>query len=396
MVMMTRYAAGSLVIAVLGLWTAPASAQTVSDVLDFLVTGHSVQTGSVERDTAAAAATSLTVSRALLANLATLPVPTSSGGFVYKFHPELGTVQRATSSFGPFFVERALAPGHGAASIGLTLQHWQFTALDGRNLRDGTLETTANQFVDELEPFDVDRLRLAIDASIATVHGSVGVGSRTEISAALPFIVLRLNGSRVNAYRGQVFTQAEASATATGLADVVVRTKYTLFEDGAAGVAAAVEARLPTGRQEDLLGSGAMSWKLSAIGSLEGARLSSHANVGFGFGGLAARCDDRRRAGGVGVGSPHAHRRGGRPLDECAWRHHHGRGGAPEPPRRSHAATGAGRIDTGRDLGCPGRQMERQRHVGAGREYGDTALARRADREAHAVHRLRLHERRMR
>ena len=284
---MTRYVARSLVIAVLGLWTAPASAQTVSDVLDFLVTGHSVQTGSVERDTAAAAATSLTVSRALLANLATLPVPTSSGGFVYKFHPELGTVQRATSSFGPFFVERALAPGHGAASIGLTLQHWQFTALDGRNLRDGTLETTANQFVDELEPFDVDRLRLAIDASIATVHGSVGVGSRTEISAALPFIVLRLNGSRVNAYRGQVFTQAEASATATGLADVVVRTKYTVFEDGAAGVAAAVEARLPTGRQEDLLGSGAMSWRVSAIGSLEGARLSSHANVGFGFGGLA-------------------------------------------------------------------------------------------------------------
>ena len=284
---MTRYAAGSLVIAVLGLWTAPASAQTVSDVLDFLVTGHSVQTGSVERDTAAAAATSLTVSRALLANLATLPVPTSSGGFVYKFHPELGTVQRATSSFGPFFVERALAPGHGAASIGLTFQHWQFTALDGRNLRDGTLETTANQFVDELEPFDVDRLRLAINASIATVHGSVGVGSRTEISAALPFIVLRLNGSRVNAYRGQVFTQAEASATATGLADVVVRTKYTVFEDGAAGVAAAVEARLPTGRQEDLLGSGAMSWKVSAIGSLEGSRLSSHANVGFGFGGLA-------------------------------------------------------------------------------------------------------------
>jgi hypothetical protein len=276
-----------LVMAVVGLWSAPASAQTVSDVLDFLVTGHSVQTGSVERDTAAAAATSLTISRALLANLATLPVPSSSGGFVYRFHPELGTVQRASSSFGPFFVERALAPGHGAASIGITLQHWRFTELDGRNLRDGSLETTANQFFDEREPFDVDRLRLAIDASITTVHGSIGVGSRTEISAALPLIVLRVNGSRVNAYRGQVFTQAEASATATGLADVVVRTKYTLFEDGAAGVAAAVEARLPTGRQEDLLGSGTMSWKLAAIGSLEGARLSSHANVALGFGGLA-------------------------------------------------------------------------------------------------------------
>lgn len=283
----TKFAARALGIALCGLCTAPASAQTVSDVLDFLVTGHSVATGSVERDAAAAAATSLTVSRALLANLATLPVTTSSGGFVYRFHPELGTVQRATSSFGPFFVERAAAPGHGSGSIGLTLQYWRFTALDGRSLRDGTLETTANQFVDEEAPFDVDRLRLAIDANIATVHGSLGVGNRTEISAALPLILLRLNGSRVNAYRGQVFTQAEASATAVGFADIVLRTKYTLFDDEGAGMAAAVEARLPTGRQEDLLGSGAMSWKLSAIGSLEGQTLSSHMNLGFGFGGLA-------------------------------------------------------------------------------------------------------------
>ena len=282
-----RFAAGLLAVALVGTSAAPASGQTVSDVLEFLVTGHSVETGSVERDAAAAAATSLTVSRALLASLATLPVGTSSGGFVYKFHPELGTVQRTTNSFGPFFVERAAAPGHGAASIGLTLQYWRFTSLDGRSLRDGTLETTANQFVDELEPFDVDRLRLAIDANIATLHGSLGLGTRTELSAALPLVLLRVNGLRVNAYRGQVFTQAEASATAIGLADAVLRTKFTLFDEEGMGVATAFEARLPTGRQEDLLGSGAMSWKLSAIGSLEGERISSHANIGFGFGGLA-------------------------------------------------------------------------------------------------------------
>jgi hypothetical protein len=264
-----------------------ASAQTVAGVIDFLVTGHSVETGSVERDEAAAAATSLTISRALQANLATLPVSTSSGGFVYRFHPELGTVQRASSSFGPFFVERALTTGHGAASIGITLQHWRFNELDGRSLRAGTLETTANQFVDELEPFDVDRLSLAIDADIATLHGSVGIGSRMELAASLPFVALRVNGTRVNAYRGQVFTQAQASATAIGLADAVVRTKVTMFEESGAGVAAAVEARLPTGRQEDLLGTGSMYWKFIGIGSLEGDRLATHLNVGMGFGGLA-------------------------------------------------------------------------------------------------------------
>jgi hypothetical protein len=277
---------------------ATAMAQTVSGVLDFLVTGHSVSTGSVERDAAAAAATSLTISRALLANLATLPVTTSSAGFVYRFHPELGTVQRASSSFGPFFVERAAAPGHRAASIGFTLQHWRFTSLDGQSLRDGTLETTANQFVDELEPFDVDRLRLAIDADVTTLHGSLGLGNRTEIGAALPLVFLRLSGSRVNVYRGQVFTQAQASARTLGLADAVVRTKFTLWEQNGSGVAAGFEARLPTGRREDLLGTGDLSWRTTAIGSMEGERLTIHGNIGAGFGGLAR---DLTAAGALAV-----------------------------------------------------------------------------------------------
>ena len=116
-----------------------ASAQSVTDVLTFLVTNQSVSTGSVERDREAAQATSTTISRALAANLATLPVTSSSGSFVYRLNPELGTVERATQSFGPFFTERALSAGRGQASFGLTLQQLHFTSLDGRNLRDGSL-----------------------------------------------------------------------------------------------------------------------------------------------------------------------------------------------------------------------------------------------------------------
>jgi len=109
----------------------PARAQSVADVLTFLVTNQSVQTGSFERDRDAAQATSQTISRALLANLATLPVTTSSGAFVYRLNPELGTVERGTQSFGPFFVERALTAGAHQASIGMTFQHLRLTSLDG-------------------------------------------------------------------------------------------------------------------------------------------------------------------------------------------------------------------------------------------------------------------------
>ena len=268
-----------------------ARSQSVADVLTFLVTNQSVQTGSIERDRDAAQATSDTISRALRANLATLPVTTSSGAFVYRLNPELGTVERATSSYGPFFVERALTAGLHQASIGLTFQHLRFTSLDGANLRDGSLVTTANQFVDERTAFDVDALTLAIDADIATLYGNVGISKRMEIGFAAPMIALRLDGSRKNTYRGRVFTQATARATAIGLADMVVRTKYTVFDEDGAAVATAVDVRLPTGREEDLLGAGSTSLKFAAIGSLERGRTSAHANAGIRVGGLARELD---------------------------------------------------------------------------------------------------------
>ena len=203
-------------------------------MLTFLVTNQSVRDRQRRtRSRSGAQATSATISRALLANLATLPVTSSSGAFVYRLNPELGTVERATQSFGPFFIERALTAGRGQASFGMTFQHLHFTSLDGRSLRDGSLVTTANQFTDETTPFDVDQLTLNIDASVATLYGNVGVTDRLEVGVAAPFVALTLDGSRINTYRGRTFTQATASARAVGLADLVVRTKYTLFaEDG--------------------------------------------------------------------------------------------------------------------------------------------------------------------
>src|SRR5262247_503284 len=120
--------------------TAPAFAQsTVSDVLNFLVTNQSIATGSPQRDRAAAQATSDTIARSLRASLATLPISTSSGGFVYRLDPDLGTMERRSASFGPVFVERASGAGRGSTSIGLTLQHMRFDSLDGRALRNGSL-----------------------------------------------------------------------------------------------------------------------------------------------------------------------------------------------------------------------------------------------------------------
>ncbi len=293
--MVNRHVAALVVIGGL-LLTAPREAsaqqqapaqQSVSDALTFLVTNQSVNTGSVERDAAAALATSTTISRALLANLSTLPVTSTSGAFAYRLNPEIGTVERTTQTFGPVFIDRALTSGSGTAGIGITFQHLHFTALDGRNLRNGSLITTANQFVDEAEPFDVDQLTLGLDEDVATIYGNVGIGNRVEVGGAAPIVWLRMNGTRINTYRGRQFTQAAATANAVGLADVLVRGKVTLLEQDGGSLAAAVDVRLPTGREEDLLGTGKTAVRFLAIGSLEGPRTSAHTTLGLSRGGLA-------------------------------------------------------------------------------------------------------------
>src|SRR5262249_48411694 len=96
------------IVALTGLVGGPAAPQTPSDGISFLVANESVPTGDFNKDQAAAAATRDTIVRSLLVNLATVPIESSSSGFVYRLDPELGTESRVSDSFGTFFVERAM------------------------------------------------------------------------------------------------------------------------------------------------------------------------------------------------------------------------------------------------------------------------------------------------
>ena len=260
--------------------------QAVQDILRFLVTNQGVQTSAFDKDREAADATRNTLTRALLSSVATLPVSSSSSGFSYRLNPELGTVERASETFGPSFVERALTAGAGQASFGFTLQYASFDSLDGNHLRTGELLTTANRFSDEADPFDVETLTLGITTKTATFFGNVGVSDRVDVGVAVPVVSLNVNGSRLNTYRGQTLLQARAAATTVGLADIAVRSKVRLTNEGPAAVSAGVEARLPTGREEDLLGAGQMAMRFMGLASAESGPTSIHGNFTLGLGGI--------------------------------------------------------------------------------------------------------------
>jgi hypothetical protein len=259
--------------------SAPAQPADMRGVLSFLVTNQTVQTGDFVRDQEAAEATSETISRALLAALAAVPLTSPAGGFVYTFNPALGTVERASESFGPFFLERALTAGRGQASLGVGLRVARFDRLDGHDLRNGEFVTIANQFTDEPAPFDEESLTLQLETRTATVVGNYGITDRLEIGAAVPYVMLHLTGERLNRYHGVPLLQAQAEGTTRGLGDMVVRAKQRVLGERGTGLTAGADVRLPTGREEDLLGAGRAALRLLAIGSIDTGRVAVHGNL---------------------------------------------------------------------------------------------------------------------
>src|SRR5215207_6463198 len=118
-----RAAAAGVLLGLLSPGAASAQDSSVSEVLSFLVTNQSVATGDFVKDQQAAAATRDTISRFLQVELSALPIGSSTGGFIYRLNRTLGTMERVSDSFGPFFLERAATSGRGQTSVGFTYRH---------------------------------------------------------------------------------------------------------------------------------------------------------------------------------------------------------------------------------------------------------------------------------
>jgi hypothetical protein len=257
----------------------------VREVLSFLLTNQAVATGDFVKDTEATAIAADAVARLLQAELTTLPLGSSSAGFTYRLNPQLGTVERASQSFGPLFAERSVTAGRGQWSVGMTLQLANYSELNDIDLDSGFV-TIANQFRDEPQAFDVETLSLEIQSRTVTFLGTAGLTDWLDVSAAVPVVSLALEGYRINNYRGQQLLQASGAAEATGLGDMAIRAKVRLYGASGTGLALVGETRLPTGREEDLLGSGEASFAAMLVGSYEPGRLALHGNLGLTRGGL--------------------------------------------------------------------------------------------------------------
>ncbi len=272
--------------AVLSVFTSSAHAQSVGSQLSALLTEQRAVSDFVP-DIEAANQTFATVAGLFGVELATLPVASSSGGFVYRLNRELGLVERASDGFGPFFTERVLRNSRGQMSVGVSFQFSRFSSLQGADLREGTFPTNAARVSGSLQPFSVDTLDLELESQTTTPFASYGVTDRLSVGVAVPVSTVRFSGRRDRTVNGVTALQSSQAGSATGLGDMTMNGRYLLLGSPLRGASIGADLRLPTGRQEDLLGAGDVAGRFVGIGSWEEGHLAVNVNGGIGLGGLS-------------------------------------------------------------------------------------------------------------
>jgi hypothetical protein len=264
-----------------------AGAQSIAAGLSTLLTEQTPPPAGYVRDRAAADATFGTVASLFTIELTSIPVASSSGGFVYRFSPSLGTVERASDSFGPLFTERSLRIGKKQLSFGLNYQYANYKTLQGADLTTGTFPTNTARFANALQPFSVDTLSLELDVTTVTGFASYGVTDDLDIGVVAQITRLHFSGRRVNTFQGVSTLQSAQAHSASGLGDLAMTARYRLAGEGGTGFAIGSDLRLPTGRSGDLLGTGKTAWRMLGMGSWEHAPFAVDLNGGFSVGGAS-------------------------------------------------------------------------------------------------------------
>jgi hypothetical protein len=227
------------------------------------------------------------MSSALAVALGSFPIGSSSGGFTYFFDASSGAYVRSSQSFGPAFAERPLTGGRGKFSFGMTHQHRRYDRLEGKSLREGEVVMSDVLRVADI-PLDViqSTFTVTIDTDTTTLFGTYGVTDKLDVSLAVPLQRVNVDASVMTGlltYSDPPVT-ASTRQQASGIGDIALRAKYNFLKRSSSSFAAGMDLRLPTGDDENLLGTGNTRVQIYGAAATQLSRVSPHVNIGYTFG----------------------------------------------------------------------------------------------------------------
>ncbi len=274
------------------------------------------------------------INEALGIQVSQLPIASPSSSISFIYDPTLKTFAPATEeSLGPILGERASTIGRRKLYIAFSFQYFNFNSIDGRDTSNipavlrhrpfdpinsspiGFLHSCPNQDAltgsyagDPCFVRDYIQTTNNIDLTVHqyTLYATYGITRHLDFSVAVPIlnVSMKVNSNATivqNSFGpgGSAFHQFNptivkscgstspcfngtfsSSGSASGIGDVVLRGKYELYHGEHFGFATGVDVRLPTGDEQNFLGSGAVGVRPFGVISY-GARVSPHAEVGY-------------------------------------------------------------------------------------------------------------------
>lgn len=231
-----------------------------------------------------------------------LPISATSSGTTFKIVGGL-PVKTSTSS-GPIYAERSQTLGRGRFFLGANVTGMSFTTLNGAPVEDlqftfGHADVDPEGLGTPILENDLigTRLTLDLDVQVAALVATWGVLDFVDLGVAVPFVRTSIQGASdaqitpfgtnaVHSFNGDLTNPllraaAAVDGSASGIGDVVGRLKVNLGQGRTAGAALLGDVRFPTGREEDLLGSGSASIRALAIVSTQFGNFAPHFNGGY-------------------------------------------------------------------------------------------------------------------
>ena len=244
------------------------------------------------------------ITEAVAKTASNLPISSSNSGVSYSIVN--GLPVRTTTSAGPVFAERSRTLGRGRFFLGSNFSAIRYTTLNGVPLDElgfnfGHQDTPPAPDTLGNPEFENDIIRmnmgLEVDQVVASIFATWGITDFIDLGVAVPFIRVQINGTSVaqidpfgpvtpHRFGGTdadpvLRASSSVDGSAAGIGDVVGRLKVNLGQSTRMGAALLGEVRLPTGDEENLLGSGSTSVRAMAVFSMLFGGMEARFNGGY-------------------------------------------------------------------------------------------------------------------
>jgi hypothetical protein len=241
---------------------------------------------------------------AIGANVSNIPISATTSGVTYSF--EGGAPVRNNVSSGPIFAERAQTLGRRRMLIGANVSSIRFNTLRGIPLNSLDFNFTHQDINPPSEgspafenEFITVRTSLEVNVLATIAFATYGVTDRIDVSVAVPYVSNSIDGhsfgqivpfgpNPAHYFAGTaaapiLSATTDVNGSASGIGDVALRAKVNLSPGGSkarTGFALLGDVRLPTGNEDDFLGSGSTSARILGIVSARYGDFAPHANAG--------------------------------------------------------------------------------------------------------------------